>query len=555
MLITYLNLLALTICILGYTALFKRLIFYKVNLKVYNIDFIYGYSLLISISILFNFFLPLKHITLIFLILGYIFFFYFLLKKIYVINFVTLLLACFFLIFISHGNGISYDSQLYHLQTIQLNNNYKTIFGIGNLQPHYGMNSSWHSFLGLINYNYKNINLIFLANISLFALFINELFSKNFDVNKKLSHAFLALSILYIFSYSYFHPYGNGTILNSLGSPEADTVSMVFFILASYLFLLYVESKTIDHFYLFSLSIFLIITIKISYIGVFLFFIYIIYNKNKNYYFNKINFFILISTLLWFVKSIFLTGCLIFPIKLSCIKTSWSMNFDSVESYSKIIQSFARDTPLRAKFTDFDFTLNSYQWVIPWFKEYFLNTEFLYISFLIIIINIIILLVIFFFKNYNNNINIENTYFFVIVILFLNLIIWMRAPEIRFGYGSIISLVSLLSAMILIKFKLKMIDKSFYYIVILLSFVPITLKNKDNFYRFKDYSFVRNFATSDFKMIYKTNNHKVYQPNSSFCNNFNGFCTYQGYKVSIDNKNNYLFIKENNSVVNEELKK
>ena len=552
MLITYLNLLALTICILGYTALFKRLIFYEVNLKIYNIDFIYGYSLLISISILFNFFLPLKHITLIFLILGYIFFFYFLLKKMYVINFVTLLLACFFLIFISHGNGISYDSQLYHLQTIQLNNNYKTIFGIGNLQPHYGMNSSWHSFLGLINYNYKNVNLIYLANISLFALFINELFSKNFDINKRLSNAFLALSILYIFSYSYFHPYGNGTILNNLGSPEADTVSMVFFILALYLFLLNIESKTINHFYLFSLSIFLIITIKISYIGIFLFFIYIIYNKNKNYYFNKINFFILISTLLWFVKSIFLTGCLIFPIKQSCIKTSWSMNFDSVEGYSKIIQSFARDTPLRAKFTDFDFTLNSYQWVIPWFKEYFLNTEFLYISFLIIIINIIILLAIFFFKNYNNNINIENTYFFVIVILFLNLIIWMRAPEIRFGYGSIISLVSLLSAMILIKFKLKMINKFFYYIVILLSFVPITLKNKDNFYTFKDYSFVRNFITSDFKMIYKTNNYKVYQPNSSFCNNFNGFCTYQGYKVSIDNKNNYLFI---NSIVNEEPKK
>ncbi|MDC1254239.1 hypothetical protein N8Z35_04800 [Pelagibacteraceae bacterium] len=459
------------------------------------------------------------------------------------------------MIFISHGNGISYDSQLYHLQTIQLNNNYKTIFGIGNLQPHYGMNSSWHSFLGLINYNYKNVNLIYLANISLFALFINELFSKNFDINKKLSNAFLALSILYIFSYSYFHPNGNGTILNNLGSPEADTVSMVFFILALYLFLLNIESKTINHFYLFSLSIFLIITIKISYIGIFLFFIYIIYNKNKNYYFNKINFFILISTLLWFVKSIFLTGCLIFPIKQSCIKTSWSMNFDSVESHSKIIQSFARDTPLRAKFTDFDFTLNSYQWVIPWFKEYFLNTEFLYISFLIIIINIIILLVIFFFKNYNNNINIENTYFFVIVILFLNLIIWMRAPEIRFGYGSIISLVSLLSAMILIKFKLKMINKFFYYIVILLSFVPITLKNKDNFYTFKDYSFVRNFVTSDFKMIYKTNNYKVYQPNSSFCNNFDGFCTYQGYKVSIDNMNDYLFIKEINSIVNEEPKK
>ena len=41
-------------------------------------------------------------------------------------------------------------------------------------------------------------------------------------------------------------------------------------------------------------------------------------------------------------------------------------------------------------------------------------------------------------------------------------------------------------------------------------------ENKDNFYNFKDNSFVRNFITLDFKMIYETNNYKVYQPNNSF---------------------------------------
>ena len=78
---TLLNLLILIICILGYAGLFKFLALSKTTLKIYNIDFIYGYSLLISISILFNFFLPLKDITPAILLIGFISFFIFLLKK------------------------------------------------------------------------------------------------------------------------------------------------------------------------------------------------------------------------------------------------------------------------------------------------------------------------------------------------------------------------------------------------------------------------------------------------------------------------------------------
>jgi hypothetical protein len=542
---TLLNLLILIICILGYAGLFKFLALSKTTLKIYNIDFIYGYSLLISISILFNFFLPLKDITPAILLIGFISFFIFLLKKKYSINFFTLLIICAFLTFVTHEHGIAYDSQLYHLQTIQLNNNYKTIFGIGNLQPHYGLNSSWHSFLGLINYTFKNVNLIYLANISLFVFFINEIFKKDFKIHQKLSDAFLALSILYIFSYSYFHPYVNGTILNSLGSPEVDTVSMVFFIMSVYLFFINIENKIIDNFHLFSLLIFLIVTIKISYIGVLLFFVYIIFGKSKKYFFNKVTFFILFSSLLWFIKSFFLTGCLIFPIKFLCIKTSWSMNSDSVEIFSKIIQSFARDTPLRIKFTDFDFTLNSYQWFMPWFKEYFLQTEFLFISLLIVIINITILSALFFLQKKNNDINFIKTTFPVIIILFLNLVIWMRAPDMRFSYGSIISLVALLSGMILIKFKIRIFNNFVFYIIILLIFAPITLKNKNKIDRFVNSSFVGNFNSSNFEVIYETNGYNVYKPSDVFCNDFNGFCTYQGFKVSISEKNNYLFIREN----------
>mgnify|MGYP005645504701 FL=1 len=448
----------------------------------------------------------------------------------------------FFLIFISHEQGISYDSQLYHLQTIQLNTDYKTIFGIGNLQPHYGMNSSWHSLLGLLNNNYLGVNLIYLANISVMCFLINEIFRKDLHLNQNLSYIFLTISVIYIFSYSFFHPYGNGTILNNLGSPEVDLVAMIFFIISIYLYLVCKEKKTNENFYLFSVSILLVITIKISYIGILLVYLYYVY-FNKTYLINKINIFIFVSSFIWFLKSFFLTGCLIFPLKNTCLITNWSMNIDAVDSYSKIVQSFARDTPLRLKFTDFDYTINSFQWFMPWFKEYFLITEFLTISSLIIIVSIIILLLTFLKDKINSN-QTKNYHLDLILLLVLNLVIWMKAPEIRFGYGSIISLVVLLLSII---FKSHFSHKfiTFKYLLILsIIFIPITIKNKNNYQNFTNESFVRNFDYSKFKVIYKTNDYNVYKPNDNYCNAYKGFCTYQGYKVSINKKNNFLFMKK-----------
>ena len=543
MLIAFLHLLVLLFCVLGYSGFLKKIILNQKNFEINNIDCIYGYTFLIFTSILLNFFTPLKNITSIIILLGLFLFSYFLYKKNYNLSIFKLILVSFFLIFISHEQGISYDSQLYHLQTIQLSSNFKTIFGIGNLQPHYGMNSSWHSFLGILNNNYLSINLIYLANISLLCFLIGEILKKEFNLNKHLSHIFLAISIIYIFSYSFFHPYGNGTILNNLGSPEVDVVSMIFFIISIYLYLSCNEKKSNDNFYLFSLSILLVITIKISYIGILTIYFYYIY-LNKQNLINKLNIFIFFSSFIWFLKSLFLTGCLVFPLKHTCINTNWSMNIDAVDNYSKIVQSFARDTPLRLKFTDFDYTINSFQWFKPWFKEYFLITEFLTISSLIIIISTIILLLTYFRDKSDNNNQIKNYHLDLILLLILNLIIWMKAPEIRFGYGSIISLVVLLLSIIFIRYLSKKFIRFKYLLVLSIIFIPITLKNKNNYNNFTNESFVRNFDYSKFKLIYKSNDYNVFKPNDNFCNAYQGFCTYQGYKVSIKKKNNFLFIKK-----------
>ena len=64
-------------------------------------------------------------------------------------------------------------------------------------------------------------------------------------------------------------------------------------------------------------------------------------------------------------------------------------SISDVDTAAKIYKSFARDTPLREKWTDFDYTLNSFDWLYPWFNEYVLETSFFIIIFILIFIFLI----------------------------------------------------------------------------------------------------------------------------------------------------------------------
>ena len=525
--------------VLGFAS-FSKLIFYKEHIKTHNKDFIFGFFSLFLLSNLLNFFIPLELVSFFVIIFGILFFLFTIIKKKYDINFVSLILFSLFFIFISHEQGITYDSQLYHLQTIQLNNNYKIIFGIGNLQPHYGMNSNWHTLMSLIFIEFLGVNLIFLGNIALFTFFFNEASNHLSIKNKSLPSIFLILSIVYILSYSLFHPYQNGTILNNLGSPETDTVSMIFFIFSVYLFFLFINNKNEKNLNLLLLCVYLTVSTKISYIGIVILPIILILRGN---FFNlKINCLISFALFLWFVRGFISTGCLIFPISSSCIGSSWSMKLFEIENYKNIVQSFARDTPLRLKFTDFDHTLYSNDWLYPWFKEYFLETEFLVISFILVIINsLLIIITKIHNKNIKNLVSLKSNNLFVYIFFVINLLVWLRAPEIRFGYGMIIALVVFLVAILILNLnfnkKINLFRFGFISLLILMM-----IKNFNNLSNFHNLSFQRNYDYSEFKLIYSSNGYDFYKPNDIFCNSFVGFCTYQGYKVDVKNVNNYIFM-------------
>jgi hypothetical protein len=162
------------------------------------------------------------------------------------------------------------------------------------------------------------------------------------------------------------------------------------------------------------------------------------------------------------------------------------------------------------------------------------------ISFLIFIFNILVIFI-FYKKNLFN----KKYYLILLSIFFINLIIWFQVPEIRFGYGIIISLVSFTIAFVLFNINLKILNYRFVFIIFLIFCSLLIEKNIKNLNIINNL-FQRNFDYSNYKILYETNGFKVYKPaDGLFCNSFSGFCSYQSFKVIIEEKKNYLFIIKN----------
>ena len=82
------------------------------------------------------------------------------------------------------------------------------------------------------------------------------------------------------------------------------------------------------------------------------------------------------------------------------MNVSWSPGVDEIETYKNVVKSFARDTRERLLYNDLNHTIYTFNWFLPWLKDYALNTAFLKISFILIFFTSLIFL--FFKKIYKN---------------------------------------------------------------------------------------------------------------------------------------------------------
>ena len=447
----------LLMVILGYSFLLKKITLNNNNIKIENIDILYGLTLIIFISLFFNFFFPLIHLKPIVVIFGLLLFMYAAYKKFFELNFILYFVIVFFTTFIAFYSNMNVDGPMYHLQVIKWLSFHKISFGLTNLEIRLGFNSSWHSIVALLDFNIYKISTKYYIS----ALILSSLIYETIRHKSKLNYSdiFLYLTISFLIFFSFLHPYNNGIILNHLGNPERDIVGMLFFFLIIFFFLKALENLKNNKNYinLLIISLFLCITSRLM-MSPMIILLVVILLKNKTY--KAINFttiFLFITSILWVLRSFFLSGCLFFPFYQTCFKTNWATNIKEIQFFVEEAMRISRTLPTRNGVNDLDFSLNSYKWIPQWINDYFFSTALLQIAASIIIITALFFLIASFFNKYKSTNTIKITDFYVLICLIGIILLWfISAPEVRYGLGPLISLPCF--AIILLLKKLNLIE-------------------------------------------------------------------------------------------------
>lgn len=513
------------------------------NLKIGNADIVYGIILLVSFLMLVNFFFPIKYFIVPLFLTGLSLFIYAIKKKIfYLKNLYKNIIALLVLVYINSGNGPIYDTQLYHHQILNWSYDYKIVFNLASLEERYGINSPWHLLLSAGNFKIYGAYLSSLVNFIPFFILISEFFNDN---GRKLSYSklYLIFANIYIFFFSLIHPFQNGTILMNLGSLGSDTAGSIFFILTIYFFLKCNEKLKVEFYNLTLICSILSIFCKISNLPLLFLVLALVYQSKYIYLKLKINLFILFLLLIWFLRSFIISGCLIFPVSLSCSGLDIFLSKDIIENYANIIKSFARTAPNYENFSNFNFSIYSTNWILPWFNNYFIKSSITQIMGFITLIFII---------PFIKSLIYEKKFFHMKIILIFSFIIsfilWLQAPDIRFAVGLLISIPALL---VIFSFKLEFLEKFNFLIKNFLIFVFVILifKNFNNYKFFFEKSlFIRDYKIESIKKINSIENFNIFFNNNDggFCYDVEPICLLKNKKVKLSyNKFNYLHFNTN----------
>ena len=333
------------------------------------------------------------------------------------------------------NNNGSLDGYSYHFLNQNLIRNEKIIFGLANLEPHYGILSIFEylsSILWLEN-NFvfiQIINLVFLSN------FFNILYS--FLKSKNLKLINLSCLILFIGLLDNFG-FGGGRngfyFIQEIGKFDSS-FGILYFI--CFIFLYYFSSNKFKQpleVNILLISITLLIQIRsfgyILFLPLFIFIFRYRHQINKKHFINN-KIIILINTL-WVIKSLVVSTCLIYPVQSTCFNgLNWS-NVLIAKYLSTIATANNRDPVVN------NFDLTMFNWV---FDSWLLNNKSYLINILLtaLIISFILLISI---KFFNSSVEIGKFDFHfktLFVFSIFSLILWfLLFPNYRFLPGFIMS--------------------------------------------------------------------------------------------------------------------
>ena len=479
---------------------------YKDEISNYNLKSILGVIVVSFIALLLNFFFPLDRVlnSLIFVIGILILFikkkFYFKKNEIYYIIVVSFITASL----IAYSNVNRPDAGLYHLPYTSFLNENKIIIGLSNIHFRFG-HISIMQYLSAINNNiiFKDLGILIpLSSICsfFFVYFFNNVLMliKKFEID--ISKLFSLFVIVFItFKINRYSAFGN------------DAVShLTFFFLISYL----LEKRNKDLFFISLISVFAFLN-KTTLILSLLFPIILFF---KNYRFENFKIFYSLPSLfliLWFIKNVFISGCILYPIESFCINAlSWT-DINEIRQESLSAEAWSKSWPNKVdpNISMLEFN-KKFNWIGSWLGNHGIYLIKIFFIYFLILICISIFIS---GKNSNkNNIKIEKDIIFKITYLisFIGIIIFFwKFPLFRYGYSYIVVFGSL-SILILLKSldsnKLGKASKIVFYICLIGLCSKQIIRYSENLN--SDYIWPRIYSF--------TNNNKINSQKINFSNKF-----------------------------------
>ena len=225
------------------------------------------------------------------------------------------------------------------------------------------------------------------------------------------------------------------------------------------------------------------------------------------------------------------------------------MNIEAVQNLVNEAKRYSRTLPYLNGVEDYDYSLYSYKWLIPWIKNYLFTTALLQINLFIIIFvsaSFVFKMIYFNFKNIDSK-KIDHFEIIILILVFFSTLLWMVSPEIRYAWGLLFVLPCFLITLFMKNFLTNFIFKSnqklvksgFLIIFLLFFFKNISLFKIDDFLtvpnRSLNFSNIEKIGSfSDFDIFF--NNWK--------CGDYEGICVNTiKENYNIEKKYSYVFFK------------
>ncbi len=353
-----------------------------------------------------------------------------------------LILIFGFLVFLTVlENGITIpvnpDTGIYHAQAIRWIETYPAVPGLGNLQSRFAYNSNWlvinaffsFSFLGIRSFHVLPGAFILIA-LTYFMGGTLKLLKKQFSISSIIKTLLIPL-VFYIL----------GSQISSPGTdfPASGWTWITFLVLLEFIEKrneLQQNSVSLEEILVFIFSIYLV-TVKLSTVPLLMLSGYILIKhiRPNGKVIVKLAILALIILAPWFARNLILSGYWVYPVPFLYAFSpnwDWKIPFDTVLNEQRVILAWARIP--RA-----DATSVLSMPLIKWLKEWFLN---LTINQRGLVLGAVFSPIVYALSHYLSlrKIPTHRIFFFGYLVSYLGLIFWLfGAPDIRFGFGFIIS--------------------------------------------------------------------------------------------------------------------